>query len=195
MLIGVLAAAAVVAVVLVLLAGRTHRGTPGAPPQQHAPKGTPHLIKPCPSCAHDYNPDALSGAKNQHPSEDGLAIDGSLSTAWTTESYDGDVLGKPGVGLFVSYKPPVAAGSMILHTSTPGYSAEIYATNQTPDLNTFNPGPNGWHKLTTVPKVKSKQTIRLHTDGVKYQYYLVWITALNGHSSVAINEISLYSSS
>jgi eukaryotic-like serine/threonine-protein kinase len=112
--------AAIVAGVLVFLANRTHHGTPGAPPQQHAPKGTPQLVTPCSTCAHDYNPDALSGPKNQHPTLDNLAIDGSPSTAWTTESYDGDVLGKPGVGLYVSYKPAVAAGSMVLHTSTPG---------------------------------------------------------------------------
>jgi serine/threonine-protein kinase len=192
MVLGLLLVAALVAVVLVFLAGRTHRGTPGAPPQQHAPKGTPHLIKPCPTCAHDYNPDALSGPKVQHPTQDGLAIDGNLSTAWTTESYDGDVLGKPGVGLYVSYKPAVAAGSMVLHTSTPGYSVAIYATNETPDPNTFNPAPNGWRKLATVAAVKSKQTIRLNTHGVHYHYYLVWIIALNNRSSVAINEISLY---
>ena len=186
--------AAIVAGVLVFLANRTHHGTPGAPPQQHAPKGTPHLITPCSTCAHDYNPDALSGPKNQHPTLDNLAIDGSPSTAWTTESYDGDVLGKPGVGLYVTYKPAVAAGSMVLHTATPGYSVEIYATNQGPNPNTFNAGPDGWHKLATVPSVRATQTIRLHTGGKRYQYYLVWITALNNRSSVAINEISLYSS-
>jgi len=187
----VILVAAAVAGVLVFLANRTHHGTP-APPQQPAPKGTPTLITPCSTCAHDYNPDALSGPKNQHPSLDNLAIDGSLSTAWTTESYDGDVLGKPGVGLYVSYKPAVAAGSMVVHTSTPGYSVQIYATNQTPNPNTFNSGPDGWHKLATVPSIKATQTIRLRTDGARYQYYLVWITALNDHSSVAINEISLY---
>ncbi|HEX5194531.1 MAG TPA: protein kinase [Solirubrobacteraceae bacterium] len=190
--IGLLLVAAAIAVVLVFLANRTHHGTPGAPQGQHAPKGTPTLIKPCSTCAHDYNPDALSGAKVQHPWQDGYAIDGDLSTAWTTETYDGDVLGKPGVGLWVSYKPAVAAGSIVLHTSTPGYSAEIYATNETPDPDTFNSGPNGWHRLATVRSVKSKQTFRLHTGGVRYHYYLVWITALNGHGSVAINEISLY---
>jgi eukaryotic-like serine/threonine-protein kinase len=189
---GVLLVAAVVAIVLVFLADRTHRGTPGAPPQQPAPKGTPKLIKPCSTCAHDYNPDALSGPKNQHPSLDSYAIDGNLSTAWTTETYDGDVLGKPGVGLYVSYKPPVAAGSIVLHTSTPGYSASIYATSEQPNPDTFNPGPNGWHKLATIGAVKSTQTFRLHTHGIRYHYYLVWITALNGHGSVAINEISLY---
>jgi hypothetical protein len=45
-----------------------------------------------------------------------------------------------------------------------------------------------------VPSVKATQTIRLRTGGKRYQYYLVWITALNNRSSVAINEISLYSS-
>ncbi|MFZ0385756.1 MAG: protein kinase [Solirubrobacteraceae bacterium] len=192
MVVGLLVVAAMVAGVLVFLANRTHHGTPGAPPQQHAPKGTPHLITPCSTCAHDYNPDALSGPKNQHPSLDNLAIDGSLSTAWTTESYDGDLLGKPGVGLYVTYKPAVAAGSMVLHTSTPGYSVQIYATNQAPNPNTFNSGPGGWHKLGAVPSVRATQTIRLRTGGVRYLYYLVWITALNNHSSIAINEISLY---
>jgi hypothetical protein len=56
----------------------------------------------------------------------------------------------------------------------------------------FNAGPNGWQRLATVAAVKSKQTIRLNTHGVRYHYYLVWITALNNHGSVAINEISLY---
>src|ERR1700722_8718411 len=192
MVVGLLVVAAIVAGVLVFLANRTHHGTPGAPPQQHAPKGTPTLITPCSTCAHDYNPDALSGPKNQHPSLDNLAIDGSLSTAWTTESYDGDVLGKPGVGLYVSYKPAVAAGSMVLHTTTAGFSGEIYAPNQTPNPNTFNAGPGGWHKLATVLSLRATQTIRLRTGGARYQYYLVWVTALNNHSSIAINEISLY---
>src|ERR1700761_3345457 len=153
MVLGLVVVAAIVAGVLVFLANRTHHGTPGAPPQQHAPKGTPKLITPCSTCAHDYTPDALSGPKNQHPSLDNLAIDGSPSTAWTTESYDGDVLGKPGVGLYVSYKPAVAAGSMVLHTATPGYSVQIYATNQAPNPDAFNAGPDGWHKLATVPSV------------------------------------------
>jgi hypothetical protein len=80
----------------------------------------------------------------------------------------------------------------VLHTSTPGYSVQIYATNQTPNPNTFNAGPEGWHRLATVASVTATQTVRLRTAGVRYQYYLVWITALNSHGSVAINEISLY---
>ncbi len=81
---------------------------------------------------------------------------------------------------------------MVLLSSTPRYSMQIYATNQTPNPNTFNAGAGGWHKLATVPAVRATQTIRLRTGGRRYQYYLVWITALNNRSSVAINEISLY---
>ena len=39
LVVGVLVIAAIVAGVLVFLANRTHHGTPGAPPQQHAPEG------------------------------------------------------------------------------------------------------------------------------------------------------------
>ena len=61
----------------------------------------------CASCAHDYNPDAISGPKNQHPGEDGLAIDGNRNTAWTTEIYYYGLQSKPGVGLYVDANPGV----------------------------------------------------------------------------------------
>src|ERR1700749_2843407 len=61
---GLILAVAIVAI-LVFLANNTHRGTPRLP--QPAPKATPHQVQPCDSCATDYNPDALSGPKNQHP--------------------------------------------------------------------------------------------------------------------------------
>jgi hypothetical protein len=32
----------------------------------------------------------------------------------------------------------------------------------------------------------------LNTGGVKYSYYLVWITSLGAHNQVAVNEIALY---
>ena len=113
-----LVVAAVVVAVLVFLANRTHRGTASAAAAStHAQA---HQDRLCDSCAHDYNPDALSGPKNQHPGQVGLAIDGNRNTAWSTESYLGDSQGKPGVGIYVDAKPGVAARSMILDTATPG---------------------------------------------------------------------------
>jgi tRNA A-37 threonylcarbamoyl transferase component Bud32 len=186
---GVLLVAAVAAVVVLFLVGNAHRGS--GPLPQKAPKATPHQVVLCSRCAHDYNPDALSGPKNQHPTIVGNAVDGDRNTAWTTETYY-DGLGKPGVGIWVDARPGVAAGSLVLDTETPGYAVSIYGSKVTPDPNTFTTGANGWTKLGRVAAVKSTQTIRLHARGVKYRYYLVWITSLGDHNQVAVNEIALY---
>src|ERR1700759_1179334 len=195
LLVGLLAlivAAAVVAI-LVFAANHTHRGTGTLP--QPAPKATPHPVSLCDSCAHDYNPDALSGPKNQHPEQTGFAIDGDRNTAWSTESYDGDNLGKPGVGIYVDAKPGVAAGRMVVDTDTPGYAATIYASSSRPDPNTFQTAParpGGWVKVGAAPKGKARQTIKLTAGKTRYRYYLVWITSLGTHSHVDVNEIALY---
>jgi hypothetical protein len=44
----------------------------------------------------------------------------------------------------------------------------------------------------SAASVHRTQTIRLHTNGTRYRYYLVWITSLGNHDQVAINEIALY---
>jgi serine/threonine-protein kinase len=188
-LLGLIIAAAVVAV-LVFAANNTHRGTGQL--QQTPPKQTPHQISLCDSCAADYNPDALSGPKDQHPEQTGFAIDGDRNTAWSTESYLGDNLGKPGVGIYVDAKPGVAAGSMILDTDTPGYAATVYASSQRPNPDTFNSGPGGWVKVGSASSVRKAETIKLATGTTKYRYYLVWITSLGDHSHVDVNEIALY---
>jgi serine/threonine protein kinase len=190
-LLGLIVAAGVVAV-LVFAANHTHHGTGQL--QQAPPKQTPHAtqVSLCDSCARDYNPDALSGAKDQHPEQVSFAIDNNPNTAWSTESYIGDDLGKPGVGIYVDAKPGVAAGSMVVDTDTPGYAATIYASTSRPDPNTFNSGPDGWIKVGSAPKVTRKQAIKLSTGTTKYRYYLVWITSLGNHSHVDVSEIALY---
>ncbi len=174
----------------VFLANRTHHGA--GPLPQPPPKQTTHQILLCSSCAHDYNPDAISGPKVQHPNEVGLAIDGNRNTAWTTETYYGKTLGKPGVGLYVDAKPGVAARSLLIDTATPGYSVVIYARRSPPDPNLFDTGPNGWVQVGAAPDVGPTQSIRLSTGAVRYRYYLVWITRLGEHNQVAMNEIALY---
>jgi serine/threonine-protein kinase len=171
------------------LAGRTHHGTGDLP--QSPPPATHHQVGLCGTCAHDYNPLATSGPKNQHPGQTGLAIDTNVNTAWTTETYFAG-LGKPGVGLYVTASPGVAARSLVLDTNTPGYSVVIYGRRAHPDPATFETGPNGWVRVGAIASVNRKQNIRLHTGGVRYRYYLVWITSLGNHQSVAINEVALY---
>jgi serine/threonine protein kinase len=185
-----LALVAVIAGGVLFLLNRTHHGSGTLP--QAPPKSTPHQVSLCDSCATDYNPDALTGPKNQHSSQDPLAIDGNRNTAWTTETYVNDTLGKPGVGIYVDAKPGVAAGSMVIDTDTPGYKVTIYARSSKPNPDTFDTGRGGWVAVGNAPAVRATQTITLHTAGVRYRYYLVWITSLGNNGHVDINEIALY---
>ena len=174
-----------------VLATRTHHEAPKlsvAPPQ-------PHLVqvRTCLSCAHDYNPDAISGPKTQNPNQVGYAIDGATNTAWLTEHYYNGSLQKDGVGLYVDMGAPVLARDLVLYTQTPGYRAQIWASSSPPDPEVFTSGPGGWTRLADIPSVRRKQTIPLATGATKYRYYLVWIKTLPpGQMLAAINEIAIY---
>jgi serine/threonine protein kinase len=181
---------AAVAVVVVFLLHNTHPGNPPVP--QTKPKATHHEVKLCSSCAHDYNPDALAGsAKTQNPQLVGYAIDGNRNTSWETETYYDGTLGKPGVGLYVKVGS-VAARAAAIDTDTPGYSVSIYGSTTTPNLNTFVSGSGGWTKVGSSANVHSTQHIALNTRGVKYRYYLLWITSLGSHDRVTVGEFAIY---
>jgi serine/threonine-protein kinase len=175
------------------LATRTHHG-PGKLAQP-PPPATHTQILLCQSCAHDYNPLALSGPKDQHPSTVGLAIDGDRDTSWTTETYYNGELGKAGVGVYVDAKPGTVAHELVIDTATPQWRVQIYVRNSTPDPNTWDPSPpapSGWIEVGSADAVKSRQDIMLSTGSTRYRYYLVWITSLGPHDQIAINEIALY---
>ena len=181
---------AAIAAAFIVLAGRAHHGNGSL--AQPPPRDTHAQVQLCATCAHDYNPDATSGAKIQNPNEDGLAIDGNRNTAWTTETYYYGLQSKPGVGLYVDANPGVVATSMIIDTSTPGFTAQIYARNSMPNPDVFDVGPGGWVHVSGAKYVRATQTLRLHTDDTRYRYYLVWITNLGPHESVSLNEVALY---
>jgi serine/threonine protein kinase len=190
MVIAVMVVVIGVAAGLIFLAGRTHHGTGNLP--QPAPAASHGQFHPCSTCAHDYNPDAISGPKSQHPGEVGLAIDNNRNTAWTTETYFNGLQSKPGVGLYVSASPGIAARSMVIDTVTPGFEVQIYGRSTPPNPNTFDVGPTGWVRVGGAVSVHATQTIRLHTAGVSYRYYLVWITNLGPNPYAALNEVALY---
>ncbi|MBV8945180.1 MAG: serine/threonine protein kinase [Solirubrobacterales bacterium] len=177
-----------------LVATRTHHEVP----KLAAPAPAAHLtqVRPCPSCARDYNPDAISGPKTQSPQLDGLAIDGNVNTPWVTEHYYSGSLQKDGVGLYVDLDHPVAVREMVVYTQTPGFRAQIWASNSPPDPDVFKAGPGGWTKLADLPSVQHKQLISLGTGGAggtRYRYYLVWIKTLPPRQMLAmLNEIVLY---
>jgi len=119
--------------------------------------------------ATDYDPEG----DEEHPEETGFAIDDDAVTAWTTETYELDSLsGKSGVGLYVGAEAPVEADSIELITSTPGWSLEVYGTNDPIPENV-----SGWTRLGSVDEVSETQKVDLVTAGAKYQYYLLWITS------------------
>jgi eukaryotic-like serine/threonine-protein kinase len=182
---------AIVAGVVVWLGTRTHHAAPKLAVSAPAAHLTP--VQPCGDCAHDYNPDALSGPKTQNPDLDGLAIDGNTSTAWVTEHYYDDSLQKPGVGLYVDMTTAVPVKEMVIYTGTPGWRGQIWASTSQPDPDVFSSGAGAWTKLAQVPSMQNGQKIALNTSATGYRYYLVWITALPpGKNYAAINEIALY---
>ena len=145
----------------VWLAVRSHRGQP-TPAGAKTAVGTTHqsvLIHLCGTCASAYNPDGLNGETAQNNSSAGLAIDADPTTGWDTENYYDHTLDKPGVGLYVDAKPGTPASRLVLDTTTPGFSATVYATNIRPDATSF--AASGWVSLDTVSSVSAKQTFQL----------------------------------
>ena len=69
------------------------------------------------------------------------AIDGSVATLWETETYTDDFAAqKSGVGLILNPRAPVAARALDIVTPLPGWTAEVYASNDRPDeFQTFGP--------------------------------------------------------
>jgi serine/threonine-protein kinase len=192
---GVLAAAvALVAGSLIFALDRTHRGVGGAAGASRTHLQAIHLAQ---TAAHDYNP---FGTGPEHPDEVSNAIDGDPNTTWSTEHYLNDALGKPGVGLYVDASPGVAARAIAIQTPTPGFLAAIYAATNfdegLPQGSTVPLAKRGWIPVAGAQRVGSQTVIRLDTAGVRYRYYLVWITKLQpegqpGGVAAQISEVTL----
>ncbi len=175
-----------VAAATVWVATRTHHGTGKL--ALPAPPRAPTQVPLCQNCAHGYNP--LGTPSQEHAQTAGLAIDTNPNTAWTTQTYYSAQLGKAGVGIYVDASPGTSARVLQIRTNTPGWTATIYARNGTPPVSQGPPG--GWARLGAATNIRRTQNIPLSAAGVRYRYYLVWITGLGGHMQVAINELTLY---
>jgi eukaryotic-like serine/threonine-protein kinase len=117
----------------------------------------------------------LHGLSGYDPQGDGVehnelagdATDGSTSTAWTTETYHGPDFGglKTGVGLVLAAGGPVKLAQLTVTTSTPGFTAEIQASDS----------PSGGFTADSSPQTVNGTTTFV-LDGQTATYYLVWIT-------------------
>jgi serine/threonine-protein kinase len=169
------------------LTSRTHKGSgrPAAPPPR---AGHPlSAITLCQTCAHGYNP--LGNPTDEHP-DASLAIDGLPSTFWTTQTYYSNTLNKPGVGIYLDASPGTTARVLRVLTSTPGFTASVYARNSRPPISDWPDA--GWTQVSPSTKIGGKQDLHLSSNRARYRYYLLWITDLGGRARLQINELTLY---
>ncbi len=194
---GVLAAVAglVVIAVAVAVAALLHAHSGVGPPANVPPPAAVSPVQLAAGAAHAYNP---YGTGDEHNAQAPLAIDGDPNTYWTTYTYDGAALGKPGTGLYVDASPGVAAAYVTVQTPTPGFTAQVWgadAITQTgqQDL-TKTLADRGWVRVDLGDSVVgASQRIRLDTAAHRFRYYLVWITKLPpGRASAELSDVTLF---
>jgi serine/threonine-protein kinase len=122
-----------------------------------------------------YDPEGDNG--EEHNDRVGDATDGDQATYWTTEEYKGEFT-KSGVGLVLDAGAVVDPSQLTVTTDTPGFTAEIRA----------GASPTGPfdRKVSDSKTVEDSTTFDL-TDA-EAQYYVVWITDLDGVAHV--NEVT-----
>ncbi|GAC1440587.1 MAG: hypothetical protein NVSMB51_20050 [Solirubrobacteraceae bacterium] len=169
-----------------LLVANTHRGT-GVPPTVKPPPAE-QAVGLSQGAAHDYDPYGTD--HQEHPQEARLVVDSLPNTYWSTETYTGGNLGKPGVGIYVD-APRLVARAIEIDTPTPGFSAEIYVFKDRPPAS--SPAGGLGQPLASVHFVHSREQIQLDTARQAYRSYLVWITKLPpGAQRAQISEIVLF---
>jgi eukaryotic-like serine/threonine-protein kinase len=187
--------AVLVGAALLFIANSTHRGG-GLGSDVLSP---PHLqaVTLGQAAAHDYNP---FGNTPEHPDEDSNVIDGDPGTSWSTEHYVGGNLGKPGVGIYLDAQPGLAARAIAIQTPTPGFQAAIYAASEFSRLpfgQSVSLAQRGWRQLSNPRTIDSRTDIPLNTHGIRFRYYLVWITRLQPSTeepavAAEISEMTLF---
>jgi eukaryotic-like serine/threonine-protein kinase len=167
--IGLLALLAIAGIVVGLLAlGGSNNGSP------KSAAGAPVSL----SGVGAYDP---YGDGTEHDSEAPKATDDNLATYWYTEHYnDAPSLGKQGVGLVLDAHAPTQVSRIVVRTDTPGFTAQIRATNIL----------GGASQAVSDSKVVSSRTVfDVRTTGGPKRYYVVWITRLPSDRNYAhVNE-------
>jgi eukaryotic-like serine/threonine-protein kinase len=175
------AALSIVAGTIAFLATRTEEG-----PGRTATPRTPGLseVELGRNAARDYDPE---GDGEESADAVQFAIDGNPSTVWDTERYEGGFAGsnKSGVGLYVDAGDRVRARQMDVRTSTPGFTAAVYASDSVPDR------VGKWTKVSSTVTVRPDQRIPLDTATQEFRNYLLWISELPEDGQTAIKELSL----
>ena len=114
--------------------------------------------------------------QSEHPADAPKAIDGDPATSWTTETYNGGLNGKPGVGLYVDAGSPASPPASSRCTAEPASTTQARVYGHAPgtaaaEHRRLAAGVGG-----TV--TSGHQRFTLDTKGKRYRYYLLWITKL-----------------
>ena len=172
--IGLLALLAIAAIVIGLIAaGGTNNG--GAPAASKRIEVTGLT---------SYDP--FGDNKEEHSAAAVNITDHDPATYWSTERYnDAPSLGKPGVGVVIDGGTLVELAQLVVVTDTPGFTAEIEATN------TVGGTPA---KVSDSKVVGKTTTFDISPNGPK-RYYVIWITQLPpGLNYAHVNEVRAFRS-
>jgi eukaryotic-like serine/threonine-protein kinase len=172
---------ALVGAVIGYFATRTEQG-PGPAATPSAPGLTP--VKLSQDAADDYDPE---GDGEESSGQVQFAIDGLPATEWDTETYEGgfEASNKRGVGLYIDTGSRVAARQLDLVTSTPGFTATVYASDSVPSR------IERWTKVSPQVEVKENEAIPLDTARQEFRNYLLWISELPEGGKAVVKELSL----
>ncbi|HUB74727.1 MAG TPA: protein kinase [Solirubrobacteraceae bacterium] len=187
---------AVVAILLIALAGNTHRGAGGTPGiGSHAGLEPVQLAS---SAANSYNP---FGTGPENRDQVGNLVDGDGETTWSTEEYFGGTLkkaGGTGTGVYLDAAPRLLAKALAIRTPTPGFSVQVYVADhidlELPYGDAAPLGARGWQgPVGASSDVRSGRRIALALHGRPHRYYLVWLTTLPPASrSATLSELTLF---
>jgi eukaryotic-like serine/threonine-protein kinase len=166
---------------IAFLATRTEKG-----PGRTATPSAPGLseVELSGNAADDYDPE---GDGEESSGQVQLAIDGLTTTEWDTETYEGgfEASNKRGVGIYIDTDGRVAARQLDLVTSTPGFTAAVYASDSVPSR------IERWTKVSANVRAKENQSIPLDTARQEFRYYLLWISELPEGGKAVVQELSL----
>jgi serine/threonine-protein kinase len=120
----------------------------------------------------------------EHPEQAPNATDKNPATYWSTEDYR-STLHKPGVGIVLDAHGLANLSRITVVTDTPGFTAEIRATN------TLGGTPQGVSESRTVDRT----TAFAIDQKAPFRYFVVWITKLPpDHGFAHVNEVRAFGS-
>jgi serine/threonine-protein kinase len=130
--------------------------------------------------------DPFGPDKSEHSAAAGNITDGNPATYWATESYnDAPSLNKPGVGVVVDAGRVVRLSRLTIVTDTPGFMAQIEATNI----------EGGTPEKVSDSKTTGQTTVFDITSSEPKRYYVIWITKLPSDFHYAhVNEVRAFKS-